>query len=91
MWVNRAACRQLPRSQRSTLFFPQPFSPEEDEWAPVAKRVCNGCPVRVECLAWTIADEDARSAGEPTVFRWGIAGGLLARERDALPDVTRGP
>lgn len=77
-------CRRLPQRDRLRLFFPEPFSPEETEVAPIAKQVCGSCPVTAECLAWTIADENDRSSGEPVVFRFGIAGGLLARERDDL-------
>lgn len=48
----------------------------------VAKRVCNGCPVRMECLATALDN------GE----KFGVWGGMTERERRALlrrhPQVT---
>lgn len=86
-WADLGACRDLPRRERVRLFLSaEPFSPAESETAPVAKAVCARCRVKGECLAAVTADEEARSEGEPVVFRWGVAGGLLARERDLLVD-----
>ncbi|MGH3357129.1 MAG: WhiB family transcriptional regulator [Nocardioidaceae bacterium] len=47
-----------------------------------AKQVCQGCPVRTECLAEALDNQ----------IEWGVWGGLTERERRALlrrrPNVT---
>lgn len=47
-----------------------------------AKRVCNGCPVRTECLAEALDSQ----------IEWGVWGGLTERERRIVlkrrPNVT---
>lgn len=42
-----------------------------------AKRVCAGCPVRVECLVDVMAGEDPAR-------RWGVTAGLTPTERAGL-------
>ncbi|MBA3905623.1 MAG: WhiB family transcriptional regulator [Pseudonocardiales bacterium] len=66
-WRTRAACR----SADPELFFPTAEAgPVYDAQVAVAKAVCAGCPVRVECL-----DEALLRIPE------GIAGGLTPEER----------
>lgn len=68
-WRHLAACLDLPTDE----WFP---GPGED--SAVARKVCRGCPVRVECL------NDAM-ATEPTPWETrGIRGGLTARDRNKL-------
>lgn len=51
--------------------------------ADLAKWICNTrCPIRQQCLAETLAAEQGRRA----YSRYGIAGGLDPREREALDD-----
>ena len=69
-WQYDALCRQ----HSSNLFFPPAtFEKKEDrEKREVkAKSVCNGCPVRFECL------EEAYEISEP----FGVWGGMNAVER----------
>ena len=63
-WQYDAMCRQ----HSSNLFFP-PATFEKREAK--AKAVCNGCPVRVDCL------DEAKEISEP----FGIWGGLNEVER----------
>ncbi len=42
-----------------------------------ARQVCAGCPVRVQCLADVMTSEDP-------ALRWGVVGGLSAKERAEL-------
>jgi WhiB family redox-sensing transcriptional regulator len=64
-WQHSGACNGLP----SRMFFPQ-----RGESPRPAKRVCSGCPVKNECLAY------ARRTG----IRHGIFGGLTPKEREEL-------
>lgn len=62
-WQALAACRDAdPR-----LFFPE----DKSGRAARAKRVCSGCPVIDECLAYALANHE----------RHGVWGGLSERER----------
>lgn len=64
-WQSRAACRGME---------PGIFMPERGEVAKVnlARRICAGCPVRVECLDYGIGE------------RFGIWGGMSGKQRRAL-------
>jgi WhiB family redox-sensing transcriptional regulator len=53
---------------------PEAFFPEKGGSARYAKRVCAGCEVRIECLAWAL-DTDQR---------FGVWGGHTERERRRL-------
>lgn len=59
----------------------------------LAKRLCGGCPVRAQCLAWSMqyrpeAELRKIPGGQPGAFRYtgdhGIWGGLCARDRKPL-------
>ena len=65
-WWRHAVCRHA----EADLWFP-----DKGESTVPAKRLCAGCPVRVECL------EDALAAGE----KFGIRGGKTVRERRMIP------
>jgi WhiB family redox-sensing transcriptional regulator len=62
-WQDRAACATADPE----LFFPEADARSTRE----AKRVCGGCPVRVECLTSAIANRE----------EYGVWGGLTERER----------
>ena len=66
-WQDRAACKGKPGEW---------FFPNEHEAAPyeAARRVCNDCPVKAECLAWALEN------GE----RHGMLGGASPRERSQM-------
>lgn len=48
-WLERAVCSQTD---------PEQFFPEKGVSAAVAKKVCNTCPVQVECLTWALRNEE---------------------------------
>lgn len=68
-WRTHAACTEIGPEP----FYPDPHQPGEIE---AAKRVCRGCPVRVQCLADVLGWETGR--------RYGVVGGLSAAERRRL-------
>ena len=53
---------------------PELFFPDKGGSTCDAKRVCQACPVRSECLEYAFAHDE----------RWGIWGGLSVRERRKL-------
>lgn len=65
-WWSRARCRDMAVNEFA----------DDEGWARIraAKTLCNGCPVRNQCLA------DAMSRGES----WGVWGGFTTGERDRL-------
>jgi WhiB family redox-sensing transcriptional regulator len=64
-WAGYASCRDAD----ADLFFPQ-----SEGGAAEALRICSGCPVADECLAWAL---DSRVG-------YGIWGGKTERERRRL-------
>lgn len=68
-WRSHAACTEIGPEP----FYPDPHRPAEVE---AAKRVCRGCPVRVQCLTDVLGWETGR--------RYGVVGGLSAAERGRL-------
>lgn len=63
-WAPSAACR---KAKPDELFV---RGAEQNK----AKQVCNGCPVRTECLAEALDNQ----------IEWGVWGGMTERERRAL-------
>ena len=61
-WQERALCAQTD---------PEAFFPEKGGSTREAKRICQGCEVRSECLEYALAHDE----------RFGIWGGLSERER----------
>ncbi len=53
---------------------PEAFFPEKGGSTREAKRVCAGCPVRLQCLEFALGNDE----------RFGIWGGLSERERRRL-------
>ncbi|SHJ15165.1 WhiB family transcriptional regulator, redox-sensing transcriptional regulator [Tessaracoccus bendigoensis DSM 12906] len=64
-WQADALCAQTD---------PEAFFPEKGGSTREAKRVCQGCTVRTECLEFALAQDE----------RFGIWGGLSERERRKL-------
>ena len=64
-WQAEALCAQTD---------PEAFFPEKGGSTRDAKRVCQGCTVRGECLEYALAHDE----------RFGIWGGLSERERRKL-------
>lgn len=63
-WSSKAACKESAPDQ---LFV---RGAEQNK----AKQMCNGCPVRTECLAEALDNQ----------IEWGVWGGMTERERRAL-------
>lgn len=53
---------------------PELFYPEKRESAQPAKKICQECPVRLQCLEYALKHDE----------RFGVWGGLSERERRAL-------
>jgi WhiB family redox-sensing transcriptional regulator len=54
-WKDRAACHGI---EDPDIFWPPGNTPLVlARYLPKAKRVCNGCPVRAECLAYALATD----------------------------------
>ena len=52
-WQQRGLCR----ANDSEIFFPPAHfehKPEREERESRAKAICQGCPVRIECLTWAL-------------------------------------
>ncbi|WIY83322.1 WhiB family transcriptional regulator [Propionimicrobium sp. PCR01-08-3] len=64
-WQEQALCAQTD---------PEAFFPEKGGSTREAKRVCQNCEVRSECLDYALANDE----------RFGIWGGLSERERRQL-------
>lgn len=61
-WQEQALCAQTD---------PEAFFPDKGGSTREAKRICQACPVRDECLEYALANDE----------RFGIWGGLSERER----------
>jgi WhiB family redox-sensing transcriptional regulator len=64
-WQDRALCAQTD---------PEAFFPEKGGSTREAKKICQSCEVRAECLEYALAHDE----------RFGIWGGLSERERRRL-------
>lgn len=64
-WQERALCAQTD---------PEAFFPEKGGSTREAKRICQGCEVKDDCLEYALAHDE----------RFGIWGGLSERERRRL-------
>ncbi|NMO02036.1 WhiB family transcriptional regulator [Gordonia sp. TBRC 11910] len=64
-WQERALCAQTD---------PEAFFPEKGGSTREAKRICQGCEVKPECLEFALHNDE----------RFGIWGGLSERERRRL-------
>lgn len=71
MDVSEAACI----GHDPTFWFPEESGPKLSQYHEMtAKAICNDCPIQAQCL------EMAMSSNE----KWGIWGGLMPAERQAL-------
>jgi WhiB family redox-sensing transcriptional regulator len=74
-WVHRARCKD----EDPELFFPIGTTGAAAAQIDAAKTICMECPVRVECLEWSLATgQDA-----------GVWGGMSEEERRALRRARR--
>lgn len=64
-WQENALCAQTD---------PEAFFPEKGGSTREAKRICQGCEVRAECLEYALTHDE----------RFGVWGGLAERERRKL-------
>jgi len=64
-WRLGAACAEVD---------PELWFPEKGDSAEVAKRICDGCPVRPKCLAFALEMNE----------RTGVWGGVSGKERRGL-------
>lgn len=69
-WRARAACFGLP----TNLFYPEQG---EISQAKRAQKICQECPVRIECLDDVLSDDE-------TADLYGIRGGLSPKRRRSL-------
>jgi hypothetical protein len=81
-WRKQPACAAPQYADHRDLWFAED---SEREALRAAVKVCRGCPIRALCLATATIEEE----GKGRQNRWGIRGGLTARQRwDADPQVT---
>jgi hypothetical protein len=85
-WQKQAACRHIPDGYTPKTWMDQFYPPstggrmhDGGGHYPVARPVCNACPVRTECLENAIATEGTHPHG--------MRGGLS--ERDRVAEVRR--
>ena len=71
-WQDRALCAET---------YPEEFFPLKGGSSQAAKRVCQGCEVRAECLDYALENNE----------RFGIWGGLSERERHFLGRASARP
>jgi WhiB family redox-sensing transcriptional regulator len=64
-WYEDAVCAQTD---------PESFFPEKGRSSQLAKKICQGCPVANQCLAYAIENDE----------QWGVWGGLGSFERAKL-------
>jgi len=69
-WQSRGLCAQTD---------PEAFFPERGATARPSKRICAGCPVSAECLAYALEHDE----------RYGIWGGTSPSERRAIRGLAR--
>lgn len=69
-WMERAVCPQTD---------PETFYPEKGYSTRDGKAVCNSCPVRLQCLAYALSNDE----------EFGIWGGLTRPERKAFKATGR--
>jgi WhiB family redox-sensing transcriptional regulator len=74
-WIQRASCLE----EDPDLFFPVGTTGPAVDQTARAKAVCEGCPVRSECLAWAL--DTAQDAG--------VWGGLDEEERREIRRARR--
>lgn len=80
-WRERASCTQVPIAGDDDPWFPEGQNPQ---WAP-ARRVCQACPVRLECLDAALVEEYGRGRSS----RDGMRGALTPTERWRLEVAQR--
>lgn len=80
-WRQKAVCRNLDPA----IFFPEGEGAELNVLYAKAKRYCNECPVRQECLDYAMRAEVNEDS-----HRYGLFGGLTPSQRKKLRASTSG-
>ena len=75
-WRSNASCIGVP----SSVFFPE--NVQSDKRWDTARKICNECPVRSECLSFSLQWEDLED-------RWGMFAGLTPNERNLIRNERR--
>lgn len=70
-WVNRGACREAVIRGEAEPSWWFPGTDREMRTINIAKRICDGCLVKAECLDWAVHHE-----------QYGIWGGVGPRQRE---------
>ena len=82
-WRYRGACAEHDPRDTDALFFPtgtwQGANDSSTAYA-VARKICDGCPVRAACLEAALAEEGPAAAGN----RYGMRGGLTPGQRRGM-------
>lgn len=73
-WMADASCAEVDPD----LFFAESSGAARLKQDRMAKGVCAECPVRLQCLAYTLKNEAITSR------RYGIAGGMTPMERSSM-------
>jgi WhiB family redox-sensing transcriptional regulator len=79
-WTAEALCAQTD---------PEVFYPFNEQWSGSAKRVCAGCPVMAQCLAFALVTDEPHgvwgglTTEERTLVRTALIGSLDSGERAA--------
>jgi WhiB family redox-sensing transcriptional regulator len=71
-WTEQSVCAQVDPA----LFFPRKGGATH-----AAKKICSGCPVVEQCLAWALDYEAGDVTGADWHASYGVYGGRSARER----------
>lgn len=88
-WVGRAKCAGAD----TNLFYDADTAGGGRDWKP-ALAICDGCPVRSECLQWALDTEDYHGVfgGTTPQQRWAMTGHTgVARRKSALYAPGAGP
>lgn len=77
-WVNHGACREAVARGEADPSWWFPGTDREMRTINIAKRICEGCSVKAECLDWAIHHE-----------QFGIWGGVGPRQREYVTSGRR--
>ena len=84
-WRDDAACAGMTFAQAMATFYPT-GSTAESRWN-AARALCEGCPVRNQCLDAALTEELADAARyEGKVYSFGYRGGTTPAERALIHD-----
>lgn len=70
-WFESAACLGIPRA--ADIFYPVGTTGMAEDQIAIAKSICAGCPVQLDCLEWALAHDEQ-----------GVWGGMSEDDRRRL-------